>query len=323
MVYLAPVGSAETSQSSDCANEVTADNPQPFSPGKPTRGEARRAFNRGLKAIYRYQVGRPNVTWIDVERGKNWFVLVGVEANLETHCEALRELMANPEYVQMYRSELTREETEVVRQEAYELARKRRAMVSGSTYRGKPLLRLHGNARGTARKLHERFGDQIVIELGFHRFPRNKSKDGSSQSVCGEPLEVQPADPRFSVSMDLNEGNTIKRGLSGSGSFSATNLTEEVIRVGSGVPTPVIYTMSGEPVARWNGATILPYYIREVEPGESGGFGFSYYTYSCADGYGYVLPPGEYQVAVDFDVMIDEERVTATAAAPLTITPKK
>lgn len=170
-----------------------------------------------------------------------------------------------------------------------------------------------------AAALHERFGDDVELTVGFLPYPPDRPSRREPPSVT-RLEETAALDPGVaSVELDgpasVRSGYSLTHGLlvhnrSGAGLAIATN---------GAVTASVVDPGTGEVVGGYAGWQTAPLVTFEVGPGETKRIPLLIGTASLAPRLGYAVPPGNWGLRAGLDLRDDSRGLTPVL--PLTVAP--
>ena len=169
---------------------------------------------------------------------------------------------------------------------------------------------------GAAHALHEQFGDDVELTVGFLPYPPGHPSPRGLPRARQE--EAPPLDPgRASVELDgpatVRSGYSLTHGLlvsdrSGAGLRIATN---------GSIAASVIDPETGEIVGGYAGWQTAPLVTFEVAPGGTAQIPLLAGTASLTPGLGYAVPPGTWGLRAVLDLRDEGRRLTPVL--PLTV----
>jgi hypothetical protein len=191
--------------------------------------------------------------------------------------------------------------------------------------RGQPppfLIRLAPSGLAVAKDLHLRFGDDVLLTVGYLPYPPDRQPDpvleALTRQLPGEPLDPRETDVRLDGPATVRSGQTLHHGL------LVSNLTDLELTVATNgqVTAAVVDSQTGLIVGGFAGAQTLVGVDFHVVPGATERIPLLIGTASVVPDLGYTVPPGTWGIQVPLDLQRDGHTRGArrTPVLPLTIT---
>jgi hypothetical protein len=190
--------------------------------------------------------------------------------------------------------------------------------------RGQPPfpIRLAPLALAAAEDLHRRFGDDVLLTVGYLPYPPDREPDPAlsrlSRQLPGEPLDPRETDVQLDGPAAVRSGQTLHHGL------LVGNLTDRELTMATNgqVTAAVVDPQTGLVVGGFAGAQTLVRIDFHVVPGATKRIPLLIGTASVVPELGYTVPPGMWGIQIPLDLLRDgrtQER-RRTPVLPLTIT---
>ncbi len=175
-------------------------------------------------------------------------------------------------------------------------------------------VRLAPWAENVARSLHDEFGADVDLTVGFLHFP-DRTPPHLSPGLRRPLRVVDPNRIGVSLARDLSvsSGHTVR------GDLRVENHTGSriEIRTNGQVTASVVDPATGSVVGGFAGAQALPLVVYTVQPGDQGTVPVLVGTASLVPDVGYAVPAGEWQIEAVLDLGGEKWR---TPRLPLTVT---
>jgi hypothetical protein len=175
-------------------------------------------------------------------------------------------------------------------------------------------IRLSPWSVNVATELHERFGDDVILEVGFLHFPERTLVYPDLVGRQAPPLvladEVEPS---------LVDSLVVSSGHTASAQLTLGNHGNEEISV---ITTGQLFALVVDPdttqvVGGYAGAQRLPRVVFRVAPGESNTMPLRVGTASLAPELGYAVPAGQW--AIEPRINIEGHGLFRTSQLPITV----
>ena len=217
-------------------------------------------------------------------------VLVGRD-DVETHMTALRALVAAPEHVELKRSPWPAGHLERIREEIMESTRGSINEIG----QGKGILDigLWADQVELAASLHQRYGEAVVITVGYFPYPDIESGRAAAVASNQEPADL--AALPHEVSLTLEEGIEIRSGSHVSSQLTIRNESTLDLVAGKLLPS-VVDPTTGRVVGGYEGAITLELRRYHVPAGASQAIPVLIGTASTRPELGYAVPPGPWAI---------------------------
>jgi hypothetical protein len=160
---------------------------------------------------------------------------------------------------------------------------------------------LIATALRTAEALHNRFGDELVLQVGALPFPARPADDWERRALK-EPLS--PDHMPAGIHVELEEPVEVTSGETVLSALLITNDTgaELAIHTNGGLTAKVVDLRDGRHVGGFSGPQSMPLVIFTVAPGTTTRIPLGVGTTSFVSDIGYVVPPGPWGIVVDLDL---------------------
>jgi hypothetical protein len=190
--------------------------------------------------------------------------------------------------------------------------------------RGQPpfQIRLAPSALAAAEELHQRFGDDVLLTVGYLPYPPDRQPDPAlsqlSRQLPGEPLDPRETDVELDGPATVRSGQTLHHGLL-VGNLTGRELT---IATNGQVTAAVVDPQTGLAVGGFAGAQTLVGIDFHVVPGATERIPLLVGTASVVPDLGYAVPPGIWGIQILLDLRQDgpTQEPRRTPVLPLTIT---
>jgi hypothetical protein len=152
-----------------------------------------------------------------------------------------------------------------------------------------------------AEALHDRFGDDVIVQVGALPFPARPADDWEQRAL------KQPLSPDHKVDgihVELEGPVEVKSGETARSALLITNdtATELAIHTNGGLTADVVDLRDGRHVGGFSGPQSMPLVIFTVAPGTTTRIPLGVGTTSFVSDIGYVVPPGPWGIVVDLDL---------------------
>jgi hypothetical protein len=252
---------------------------------------------RDREAIARYGAEHPDEFAGVTFANKPWVrVVAAFTGNLDAHCEALQELVAHPERLEVIRIHHTVEDLQRIRDEIQSQMTPSGPIEGVGETMGHVEVVLRADGEPLAAELRARYGDAVRLRVGTAPYPPSDSPTAAIACDIGEIDEW----PRgVSASVDL-EDDVIASGKHGRGTVTIINESDERFRAELGEPEiGWVFEQGGTtPLGAFTGAIGGVGKDVDLAPGEQASLKIVFGTASCDPSRGYALPPGTYDVRV-------------------------
>lgn len=270
--------------------------PPPPGYARPTTESKRASLSRDADVIRAYGQAHPDeftdVVW-EYTMGQR--LLAYFTDRLDEHRAALRQLVANPDDVEVVKAGYSAAEAvaiadEIQNQEPFTgkhegASRTFTGVVGVNFYPTKA-------GRAAADAVREKFGDGVCVEIAGHPYPKGSWPDDTR-------CERMPKfEPNADVSMDLDlDRTTTARGEVGTGTLTVTNTGSESLTwpAGAELGAYVVERSSGN-VVGGEGRGVAENDSVTAEPGETVKIPVRFTTDDCRSDSDYALPVGSYDV---------------------------
>lgn len=155
-------------------------------------------------------------------------------------------------------------------------------------------------ASDVAAQLLGRFGEDVVLTVGFLAYPSGRLLDrggevGSPPQPSTDPL-LDPTDVEVTVArrLDVRSGHDLRAEVRVANHRSSPL----VVSTNGSIVARVLDPSTGEVVGGFSGTVVMPLVSFTVEPGAAVAVPLTVGTASCARRLGYAVPPGEWAVEV-------------------------
>ena len=183
-------------------------------------------------------------------------------------------------------------------------------------------IRLAPSALATAEDLHRRFGDDVLLTVGYLPYPPDRPPDPvlgrPSLQPPGQPLDPRETDAQLDGPATVRSGQTLHHGL------LVGNLTDRELTIATNgqVTAAVVDPRTGLVVGGFAGAQTLVGINFQVVPGATERIPLLIGTASVVPDLGYTVPPGTWGIEVPLDLQRDvyTREARRTPVLPLTIT---
>jgi len=191
--------------------------------------------------------------------------------------------------------------------------------------RGQPppfRITLAPSALAAAEDLHRRFGDDVLLTVGYLPYPPDRQPDPVldrlTRQLPGEPLDPGETDVQLDGPATVRSGQTLHHGL------LVGNLTDRELTITTNgqVTAVVVDPRTGLMVGGFAGFQTLVGIDFHVTPGATERIPLLIGTASVVPDLGYTVPPGMWGIQVPLDLRRDGHTRGArrTPVLPLTIT---
>ena len=183
-------------------------------------------------------------------------------------------------------------------------------------------IRLAPSALAAAEGLHRRFGDDVLLTVGYLPYPPDRQPDPALGRLTGQP-PGEPLDPR-EIDVQLDGPATVRSGQTLHHGLLVGNLTDRELTIATNgqVTAAVVDPQTGLVVGGFAGAQTLVRIDFHLVPGATERIPLLIGTASVVPDLGYTVPPGMWGIHVPLDLLRDgrtQER-RRTRVLPLTIT---
>lgn len=183
-------------------------------------------------------------------------------------------------------------------------------------------IRLAPPALAAAEDLHRRFGDDVLLTVGYLPYPPDRQPDPAPGPLTGQP-PGEPLDPR-ETDVQLDGPATVRSGQTLHHGLLVGNLTgrELTIATNGQLTAAVVDPQTGLVVGGFAGAQTLARIDFHVVPGATERIPLLIGTASVVPDLGYTVPPGMWGIQVPLDLLRDghTQALRRTPVLPLTIT---
>jgi hypothetical protein len=275
----------------------------PQGPSSRDLGQEQFELRADMEVVRTYGEAHPN-DWVEVRWENEPIVrIVAVFAGdrLDEHEAAIRQLMANPDRLEIRFAPWPRVYLEQIRDQVTEMARTEEAGVFNGwgVGGGTVHIRFRADQVALAGQLADRYGDAVDLTVGFLHYP-NSELDPSPDSLRRPPLPERPPLLPDDVVASLEEDLRVRSGQDLSSHLIVENRRSVDIQVNTNgqVTARVLDPNTEELVGAFAGAQTLPLVRFRVLPGESVAIPLLIGTASPAARLGYATPPGEWVIEV-------------------------
>jgi hypothetical protein len=277
-----------------------------------------------MEVVRTYGEAHPD-DWVEV-RWENEptvrIVAVFAGDRLDEHEAALRQLMDNPDRLEIRFAPWPRVHLEQIRDQVTEMARAEEVGVFNGWGVGGGMvhIRLRADQVALAKQLTDRYGDAVDLALGLHHYP-NSELDPSPESQRRSPVPERPPLLPDDVGASLGEVLRVKSGQNLSSHLIVQNRGSVNIQVNTNgqVTARVLDPNTEELVGAFAGAQAAPLVRFEVLPSESVAIPLLIGTASPAARLGYATPPGQW--AIEVTLMLEGRGNYRTPLLPITVVP--
>jgi hypothetical protein len=215
---------------------------------------------------------------------------------LHVHDEALHNLVAHPDQLELRWSPYPRTRLEEIEAEIRRLATSGESGTVKQWGLGQGVVNvvLRASEELLAADLHERYGDALELAVGFFRYPEKTPR----YPLMKPPGERPPLLPAEVAEVSTPEGLTVDSGNDLLSALLTHNNTAEelVVETNGQVTARVVDPETGEPVGGFTGAQHLPRILFRIAPSESRDIPLLIGTASFVQRLGYALPPGRWSI---------------------------
>jgi hypothetical protein len=180
-------------------------------------------------------------------------------------------------------------------------------------------IRLKAWAADVAADLHERFGDDVNLTVGYLHFPDGKLRNRGGTEREKPVRDVPPLLDVNEVAVSLDGPLGIQSGRDLTSALHVLNLHDQelILRTNGRVTAVMVDPGTGEVVGGFAGAQTMPGVSFRVPPRETVSIPMLVGTASSVPALGYAVPPGRW--ALEVVVKVQDQGRFRTPLLPVTV----